>query len=119
LSRIEAQKPIPLMDKMGRPFQFSVPELVMEALHGIDLGAGGLVGIPEPITNPHTRDRYVVSSLMEEAITSSQLEGAGTTREVAKEMIRTGRKPRDTSERMILNNYSTMGRIRELKSSNL
>jgi len=32
---------------------------------------------------------------MEEAITSSQLEGAATTREVAKEMIRTGR-PRGT-----------------------
>lgn len=119
MSRMEALKPIPLMDKVGQPFQFAVPELVMEALHEIDLGAGGTVGIPEPITNPHTRDRYVVSSLMEEAITSSQLEGAVTTREVAKEMIRTGRKPRDTSERMILNNYITMGKIRELKDSRL
>jgi len=56
---------------------------------------------------------------MEEAITSSQLEGAVTTREVAKEMIRTGRKPRDTSEQMILNNYATMQRIRALKGSAL
>lgn len=56
---------------------------------------------------------------MEEAITSSQLEGAVTTREVAKEMIRTGRKPRDTSEQMILNNYVTMQRIRELKGRDL
>ncbi len=112
-------KPIGLEDKTGRVFQFSVPELVMEELHQIDLGSGGLVSVPEPITNPQTRDRYLISSLMEEAITSSQLEGAVTTREVAKEMIRAGRKPRDTSEQMILNNFVTMQRIRALKSSPL
>lgn len=119
LSRMDALKSIPLTDTTGRPFQFAVPELVQEELHQIDLGAGGLVGIPEPLTNPQTRDRYLVSSLMEEAITSSQLEGAVTTRAVAKEMIRTGRKPRDTSEQMILNNYATMQRIRALKGSAL
>jgi Fic family protein len=75
--------------------------------------------VPEPITNPQTRDRYLIRSLIEEAITSSQLEGAVTTREVAKEMIRTGRPPRDTSEQMILNNYVTMQRIAELKQEPL
>jgi len=119
LSRMDSLKSIPLTDSMREPFQFAVPELVQEELHQIDLGAGGLVSIPEPITNPQTRDRYLVSSLMEEAITSSQLEGAVTTREVAKEMIRTGRKPRDTSEQMIVNNYATMQRIRALKESTL
>lgn len=119
LSRTESLKPIGLKDKSGQAFQFSVPALVQEELHQIDLGAGGLVSIPEPITNPQTRDRYLISSLMEEAITSSQLEGAVTTREVAKEMIRSGRKPRDTSEQMILNNFITMQRIRTLKGSTL
>jgi Fic family protein len=51
--------------------------------------------------------------LIEEAITSSQLEGAVTTRQVAKEMIRTGRTPRDRSEQMVLNNYRAMQHIRE------
>jgi Fic family protein len=119
LSRMDALKPIPLKGAARQPFQFAVTELVMEELHQIDLGAGGLVSIPEPITNPQTRDRYLVSSLMQEAITSSQLEGAVTTREVAKEMIRSGRKPRDNSEQMILNNYVTMQRIRALKASAL
>lgn len=118
-SRLEALRSIGLKDTTQKPFQFAVPEMVMEELHQIDLGAGGLVSLPEPITNPHTRDKYLVSSLMEEAITSSQLEGAVTTREVAKAMIRSGRKPRDTSEQMILNNYVTMRRIRELKSAKL
>lgn len=117
--RMGALRPIDLIDKDDTMFRFAVPESVTEALHHIDLGAGGMVGIPEPITNPQTRDRYLVSSLMEEAITSSQLEGAVTTREVAKEMIRAGRKPRDTSEQMILNNYVTMQRIRELRESPL
>ena len=119
LSRMDALQPIPLKDAAQGAFQFAVPELVMEELHQIDLGAGGLVSIPEPITNPQTRDRYLISSLMEEAIASSQLEGALTTREVAKEMIRSGRKPRDNSEQMILNNYVTMQRIRALKASAL
>ena len=56
---------------------------------------------------------------MEEAITSSQLEGAATTREVAKKMLAEGRKPRDRSERMISNNYVTMRRIKELKDKPL
>ncbi len=56
---------------------------------------------------------------MEEAITSSQLEGAATTRDVAKKMLAEGRKPRDHSERMIVNNYVTMRRIMELKDKPL
>lgn len=41
LSRMDSLKPIGLKDKAGRVFQFSVPELVQEELHQIDLGAGG------------------------------------------------------------------------------
>ncbi len=112
-------KAIPLTDTRGRLFQFGVPELVLAELHQIDLGSGGLVSLPEPITNPETRDRYIISSLMEEAITSSQLEGAATTREVAKAMLRSGRKPRDIDEQMILNNFLTMQHIRTLKQTPL
>jgi len=119
LHRIGTLKPIPLRDKSGVRFQFSVPELVQENLHRIDFGAGAAVGVPEPITNPQTKDKYLIRSLMEEAITSSQLEGAATTREVAKEMIRTGRPPRDKDEQMIFNNYVTMQRISRLKDKPL
>lgn len=112
-------KDIRLLDKEGKSFRFGVPDLVQAELHDIDVGAGHSIGIPEPITNPQTRDRYLIRSLIEEAITSSQLEGAATTREVAREMIRAGRPPRDTSERMILNNYLTMRRITELKKDAL
>ncbi len=75
--------------------------------------------MPDQITNPDTRDRYYISSLMEEAITSSQIEGAATTRLVAKEMLRSGRSARDRSEQMILNNYRTMRQIGEWKKEAL
>jgi len=113
-------KLIDLHDTNQRPFTFCVPDGVQAALHEIDFGSGGMVGVTDsPITSPSTRDRYLMSSLMEEAITSSQLEGAVTTREVAKEMLRTGRKPHDVSERMILNNFRTMQRIVTLKDQAL
>jgi Fic family protein len=111
--------PLPLRDTQGRPFTFCQPSLLLRGLHDIDMAAGGNVLAPEAVTNPQTRDRYLISTLMEEAITSSQMEGAATTRDVAKDMIRSGRPPRDRSERMILNNYRTMQRIRELREEPL
>lgn len=110
---------IPLKSANGQTFHFNVPDLVSDLLHQIDRGGGTFVEIPEQVTTAEQRDRYVVRSLMEEAITSSQLEGAATTREVAKKMLTEGRKPRDRSERMIVNNYMTMRRIVELKDKPL
>ena len=62
---------------------------------------------------------YLQRSLAEEAISSSQLEGAVTTRRVAREMLMTKRPPVDDSERMILNNFLTMERLKEWKDQPL
>lgn len=116
LSRRLSYRTMPVVDKKAEPFNLLLDiGTIHEQLHEIDLGGGGRIEMPEPITNPETRDRYYISSLIEEAITSSQLEGAATTRLIAKEMIRTDRAPRDRSEQMILNNYRTMRYINELK----
>ena len=119
LLRQTGYRTVPLKDTEGGSFQFTVPDLVTDLLHQIDRGGGTLVEIPERVTNTEQRNRYIVRSLMEEAITSSQLEGAATTREVAKKMLAEGRKPRDHSERMIVNNYVTMRHILELKDQAL
>ena len=79
--------------------------------------ASGRIQTDEIVASVGSRNRYLVSSLVEEAITSSLLEGAATTRRVGKELLRTGREPRDTSERMILNNYLALQRAEELASS--
>lgn len=108
-----------LTDLRGVPFNYTLPDSVLESVDRINRNASGSITISEQVTNPATRDRYVVSSLIEEAITSSQLEGAATSRRVAKEMIRTGREPVDRSEKMILNNYRAMQRITELRNDDL
>ena len=50
---------------------------------------------------------------MEESIQSSQLEGANTSRQIASEMLRDGRPPRDKSERMIANNFAAMQTVEQ------
>ena len=94
-------------------FQLAMPDPAWEMVHLIDQKASGEISFAELVANPQSRRRYLVSSLIEEAITSSQLEGATTTGRVAKEMIKSGRRPRTVSERMILNNYRAMSQITE------
>ncbi|MBN1556160.1 MAG: Fic family protein [Phycisphaerae bacterium] len=120
LARMGLLSPLPELDTKGIPFQYGLPAPIPERLHYIDQNAGGTISMLEDSAlTPDTRDRYLVRSLVEEAITSSQLEGAATTRAVAKEMIRSKRPPRDNSERMILNNYHAMQQIRSLKDKEL
>lgn len=119
-ARSMARREVPLFkDKTGRPFFYSLVDIVLEMLHEIDRDASGRIATSAQMTNPQTRDRYIQSSLIEEAITSSQLEGAVTTRERAKDMLRSGREPIDRSERMILNNYRAVQLISRFKNQPL
>ena len=56
---------------------------------------------------------------MEEAISSSQLEGASTTRKVAKDILSNNKKPKTDDELMIINNYLLMKEIKQLKNEDL
>lgn len=120
MQRLLTYKEVPLWDKdQSDLFFYNLTDTVIEQLHHIDLGAGGSIEIPDAIVNPHTRDQYIVRSLIEESITSSQIEGAATTHRVAKEMLTSGRSPRNKSEQMILNNFHTMQKIRSWKDQPL
>ena len=88
-------------------FRLNSPSVMQEYLHDFDMNLGGSMQ-GDGIIPSQEKDRYLLSSLMEEAIASSQLEGAVTTRKLAKEMLETNRKPRNESEQMILNNYEGM-----------
>lgn len=99
-------------------FSYSLDDSCWRKLHLLDkTGAGNLSSILDAVGQE--RERYIISSLMEEAIASSQLEGAATTRRVAKQMLREQRKPRTRGERMIVNNYLTMKEVRTLKTEDL
>lgn len=102
-------------------FSFCVPDSLQAQLHFIDKATSGNVGT-STLTglNKSEQDRFLLKSLvMEEAITSAQLEGAVTTRKVAKEMIETARKPKTKGEMMIANNYALMKEAIKLKDEPL
>ena len=75
--------------------------------HEIDMNWGGSWGT-DSIIGDENKEQYLIGSLMEEAIYSSQMEGAATTRKVAKEMLRKKMTPKDKSQQMIANNYQTI-----------
>ena len=111
--RRSSMKRLPFSDLQGNPFSFWIPDPLQQDLHQIDQSMGGGFLFEGTDLIPETRDRYMVSSLMEEAIASSQIEGAATTRLIAKEMLRRNLKPQDRSQQMILNNYKTILAIKE------
>lgn len=119
LARRQQFRHIPLVDLRGQPFGYTLPDCVLAKLHTIDSLASGRLTLGAQVATPENRDRFIFNSLVEEAITSSQLEGASTTRQVAADMIRYQRRPRDKSEQMILNNYRAMQSVREIRDQAL
>ena len=112
--RQAGMRPLPLTDPGGRHFSYGLPDLVLRGLRHVDQRCSGEVAMEEVVTSDRqARERYLVNSLMEEAIRSSQLEGATTSRRVAKELLRSGREPRDRGERMIANNFRALRFMRE------
>jgi Fic family protein len=119
LARNVARKELPFIDKNHQPFFFNTPDPALKDLHWIDQHTNKTIAINSEVTNQHTKDAYLIQSLMNEAIHSSQLEGATTTRAIAKDMLIREREPKDKHEKMILNNYSAMQFIQENKDEEL
>jgi Fic family protein len=118
-ARMGLRREIPMRDVGNQAFSFTMPPLITEYLHQIDSRGSGRIAMPTEVTNPQTRTRFLVRSLIEESITSSQLEGASTTRQKAMEMFRSGRAPSDRSEQMIFNNLKGMEFIRAHQGDDL
>lgn len=117
-SHLGEVKNIPIKDSGSIPFSYWLPPRAQEWLHLIDRE------VPFETINKSSysgggKDRYVLASLMEEAIASSQIEGAATTRKNAKDMLISGSAPKDKSEQMIFNNYQAITKIKELKNETL
>lgn len=100
-------------------FRYILLDVFQKKLHLLDTGTAGKLGLNLDSPNFSGREKYIISSLMEEAIASSQLEGAATTRRVAKELLRLKKKPRNFSEQMIVNGYQTIQKIVRLKEKKI
>ena len=95
-------------------FSFMITPLMQSLLHEFDLKMGGSLSA-NGVISPRDRQIYLVNSIMEEAIASSQMEGASTTRKVAKDMLRKELRPKNRSQQMIVNNYATIKQLVEEK----
>ena len=91
-------------------FSYVLTDYIQQALHTFDMHIGGTLTSNMGIAEVDTH-KFMLSSIIEESIASSQIEGANTTRKKAKEMIQKSTKPKSKSEQMIMNNYNTMQHI--------
>lgn len=120
IGRLGRFRMLPLYAHGTESARYLIPPMLQQELMHIDQNLAGNIGSPTTqLTTAEERDRFVVSALREEAITSSMLEGAATTRDEAKRMLRSGRDPRTRGERMVLNNYRAILFVREHKEQRL
>ncbi|RLM22822.1 hypothetical protein BIY29_11355 [Brenneria alni] len=97
-----------IIELAGQPAMFNLTPQITKAMSLVDKFAFGHNG--EPL--PEDATTYLVSQLiMEEAISSSQLEGAATTSRVARELLAVARPPRNEDESMIMGNWRLMSHI--------
>ena len=98
-------------------FSFCVPDSMQALLHFIDQKCGSHILLSDGVILSEADKKTL---MMEESITSAQLEGAVTTRQAAKELLESQRKkPKDKYERMIVNNYRLMQKAVGLKGEPL
>jgi Fic family protein len=99
-------------------FSFCNTDSIQKAVHEFDLNIGGSLS-SDNLIPAEDKNKYLISSIMEEAIASSFIEGAVSTRKKAKEMLRKNSRPRNKSDQMILNNYEGIKYILKNKDKEL
>lgn len=109
--------PIKTMD--NRRFTVNLTKNMYKKLSFIDSNTSGFLTSDTDKPTNAQRSQLIISGLTEEAIASSQIEGANTSRKVAKEMLLTNRKARTRDEQMIVNNYQVMQRLLDWKDLQL
>ncbi len=92
----------------------SITSQMQRMCHDFDMKFGSFWDDDNDPQSPEKK-YYLSSSLMEEAIYSSKMEGASTTRMIAKDMLRKKKSPQNKSQQMIVNNYNTIQYIVEHK----
>lgn len=114
-----AQKLSPFKDVQGRDFFYvETPEL-KSILRFIDMNAAGFLGSGAGGMSVTDGQHYLRRSLAEEPFASSLIEGAATTRDIAKKMIFENRPARTKDEKMVLNNYIGMEFAKSITHENL
>jgi Fic family protein len=103
----------PIKAENGKFFTYIKLSFFEEWLHRIDMETGGQMFTDYKTMTTQNKEKFLKRGIIEEAIASSQLEGANTARHAAKMMIIQQREPTNPSERMIVNNHRAMITIEE------
>jgi Fic family protein len=119
LSRLTNRESTPVRDGDKKPFGFTITKTMFEQLSKIDKNTSGFLWSDTQRPTATEKNQLIISSLTEEAIASSQIEGANTSRKVAKQMLLSARKARNKDEQMIINNYQVMQRLQDWKDLDL
>jgi len=98
-------------------FSYNITPEIHKNLHEFDLKLMG--GLRENPISESDQRHYLTNSLQEEAIASSQIEGAATTTQKAWEMLKQERQPKNESEQMIFNNQRAIKFIMEMHTEEL
>jgi len=97
-----------IKDEKGNYFSWIKLPQLEKFFHEVDFHTGGSLFDFTKNIEDSNKYKFISRGIMEEAIASSQLEGAVTSRRMAKQFLREGRKPKNKSEQMILNNHIAM-----------
>lgn len=109
-ARLSQQMPILAQDGLRGSAGYVLTPVAQKAISLVDRHA--TMAALEHMTGhigENAHFHYLLNDLIEdEAISSSQLEGAATTTAVAKDMLKRNRQPRTPDERMIIGNFKLM-----------
>lgn len=119
MSRIAQYRYISLNATENDKFVYVLTDEILRKCHRLDQLGGGIIKGKKELANEKFRRDFLYGSIIEEAVRSSQLEGAVTTRRQAKEMILKETQPENHSQRMVLNNFYAMQEIRSFKDEKL
>lgn len=101
-------KDSPVKQENGRNFTWQELDRFQKFFHQFskDFGARKNTQLSEIKTEIKRKKNY--EGIIEEAIASSQIEGATVTREQGRKLLKSNKKPTSIGEKMILNNYKTI-----------
>jgi Fic family protein len=119
LIRKNSQETLPIVNENGAPLSVYLGKNQNKILNYIDTKSSGSIASSEIMPTEDQKSRLIINGLMEEAISSSQIEGANTTRKVAKNMLERKLPPKNKSEQMILNNFLAMTYLEDWKKRDL
>ncbi len=99
---------LPLSDQSGTAFWFVPSPAIKRQVDIISASARR-----EQLLSPMLLEDLQAEAVIEEAVYSSMIEGAFTTRQEAERLLKSGREPASKSEQMVKNNYDALTHILE------